>query len=219
MRIALFDLDETLIAADSASLWLRWLIKQNLASANLLDDEQTLMEQYYRGELSMVDYMKTTLSPLKGVSQQQVASWAAEFIQQEILPRVYPAARERLQWHREQGHYILVISATGEHLVVPIAEQLGADAALAIGVAQQDGYLTGETYGILTYQEGKVQRLAQWLAENPELQFDYSYGYSDSINDQPLLEYVDEATTINPDPRLKLIAEQQGWPMLPWALD
>ncbi len=216
MDLALFDLDETLIDDDSASLWMRWLVTEGFAPAELEQQEQQLMQLYYQGKLSMEDYMQATLAPLAGLNTQTVAGWVQRYIRRDILPRVYPAARERLLWHRERGDCILVISATGEHLVAPIAAQLGADGALAIGVEVQDGRFTGNTYGTMTYQQGKVTRLKTWLAEHPELSFEHSHGYSDSLNDKAMLEYVDSATVINPDTELKALAVEQGWEICRW---
>ncbi len=216
MDLALFDLDETLIDDDSASLWMRWLVTEGFAPAELEQQEQQLMQLYYQGKLSMEDYMQATLAPLAGLNTQTVAGWVQRYIRRDILPRVYPAARERLLWHRERGDCILVISATGEHLVAPIAAHLGADDALAIGVEVQDGRFTGNTYGTMTYQQGKVTRLKKWLAEHPELSFEHRHGYSDSLNDKAMLEYVDSATVINPDTELKALAVEQGWEICRW---
>ncbi|NIH11922.1 MAG: HAD family hydrolase [Serratia symbiotica] len=216
MNLALFDLDETLIDTDSASLWIRWLVAQGVAPAELELQEQQLMQLYYQGKLSMEDYMRATLAPLIGLNTQTVAGWVQRYIRSDILPRVYPTARQRLQWHRERGDYILVISANGEHLVAPIAEQLGTKGALAIGVEVVDNCFTGNTYGTLTYQQGKVIRLQQWLAQQPTLKFEQSYGYSDSINDQPMLQYVDSATVINPSKELGALAAEHGWQVCRW---
>ena len=134
MDLALFDLDETLICEDSTGLWLKWLVSQGFAPEELIEEERALMEQYYRGSLSMEAYMHTTLSPLTDMATTTVSGWIRRFIHRDILPRVYPDARQRMDWHLQRGDTVLVISASGEHLVTPIAEQLGASGALAIGV-------------------------------------------------------------------------------------
>lgn len=90
MDLALFDLDETLIDDDSASLWIRWLVGQGFAPAELELQEQQLMQLYYQGKLSMEDYMQATLAPLTGLSVQTVAGWVQRYIRRDILPRVYP---------------------------------------------------------------------------------------------------------------------------------
>ncbi|MBW5810510.1 HAD family hydrolase [Yersinia kristensenii] len=216
MDLALFDLEETLISDDSSGLWLRWLVDEGLAPPELAEQEQYLMKQYYQGNLSMSCYMESTLSPLVGKHTVEVAGWVERFIARDILPRIYPQARKLLAWHRDRGDYIVIISATGEHLVNPIAQCFSANAALAIGVAVEDNRYTGKTYGTLTYREGKVERLKQWLAESPQLDFQRTYGYSDSINDKPLLEYVDRATVINPGTELVDLAILHDWDIHHW---
>ncbi|MFM1151897.1 HAD family hydrolase [Yersinia enterocolitica] len=216
MDLALFDLDETLISDDSSGLWLRWLVDQGLAPQELAEQEQYLMKQYYQGSLSMSCYMESTLSPLVGKHTAEVGGWVERFIERDILPRVYPQARKLMNWHRNRGDYIVIISATGEHLVTPIAQQLSANAALSIGVEVENSRYTGKTYGTLTYREGKVERLKQWLIESPQLDFQRSYGYSDSINDKPLLEYVDRAAVINPGTELVDLAILHHWDIHHW---
>ncbi|WP_336803157.1 HAD family hydrolase [Erwinia aphidicola] len=217
MDLALFDLDETLICEDSTGLWLRWLVSQGFAPAALIEQERALMEHYYQGSLSMEQYMSTTLSPLAGMATPTVAGWIRRFIHRDILPRVYPAARERLAWHQQRGDKIIVISASGEHQVKPIAQQLGAHAALAIGVEIIDDRYSGEIYGTLTYKEGKVSRVSDWKAQQQEHRFAHTWAYSDSINDLPMLEHADHAWVINPAEPLQQLAQQRGWEICHWV--
>ncbi|CAO97233.1 HAD family hydrolase [Erwinia tasmaniensis] len=215
MDLALFDLDETLISEDSTGLWLRWLVWQGFAPAALLEQERLLMAQYYRGSLAMDEYMHTTLSPLAGMAITTVQSWIRRFIQRDILPRIYPAAHERLRWHQQRGDTVVIISASGEHLVSPIAQRLGAHAALAIGVDIVDDRYSGKIYGTMTYQQGKVSRLKEWLACRQP--FEQIWAYSDSVNDLPMLEYADRACVINPDKKLDLLAQRRGWEVCRWV--
>ncbi|CNE22228.1 putative hydrolase [Yersinia rohdei] len=216
MDLALFDLDETLISDDSSGLWSHWLVDEGLAPAELAEQEQYLMKQYYQGSLSMPCYMTSTLSPLVGKHMAEVSGWVERFIERDILPRIYPQAQKLLSWHRDRGDYIVIISATGEHLVTPIARHFVANAALSIGVEVENSCYTGKTYGTLTYREGKVERLKQWLTESPQLNFQNTYGYSDSINDKPLLEYVDRAAVINPGTELVDLAILHDWDIHHW---
>ena len=216
MDLALFDLDETIISKDSTGLWLHWMVQQGFTSADILQQEQALMAQYYTGDMSMADYMTTTLAPLTGLSVSTVSHWIDRFIQRDILPRVYPAARERLQWHQQRGDTIIIISASGEHLVTPIAQQLGADCAMAVGVEIVDGIYSGQFCGTLTYKEGKVTSIKQWLEQDLARQFDKTWAYSDSINDVPMLEFADQAFVINPGDPLRAIAGERGWEVCHW---
>ncbi|EXU73778.1 HAD family hydrolase [Erwinia mallotivora] len=215
MDLALFDLDETLICEDSTGLWLRWLVSQGYAPAALLEHERALMTQYYQGTLAIEEYMHTILSPLTGMSTLTVAGWIRRFIHRDIMPRVYPAAREKLAWHKQRGDQILVISASGEHLVAPIAEQLDANGALAIGVEIVDERYSGQIYGTMTYKAGKVTRLNEWLAQQG-LAFDNIWAYSDSMNDLPMLEHADHPHVINPAEPLKQLADERGWQVCQW---
>lgn len=217
MDLALFDLDETLICDDNTGLWLRWLVSQGYAPPALLEQERELMTHYYQGTLAIEDYMNITLSPLAGMGTLTVAGWIRRFIHRDIMPRVYPAARDKLAWHKQRGDTIVIISASGEHLVTPIVEQLGADVALAIGVEIVDERYSGNTFGTMTYKEGKVTRLNDWLSQQNAVKFEHIWAYSDSINDLPMLEHADYAHVINPAEPLLNLAQQRGWDVHHWT--
>ncbi|PKH20120.1 HAD-IB family hydrolase [Enterobacterales bacterium CwR94] len=215
MDLALFDLDETLICEDTASLWLRWLESQGFASEEILQRDKVLMQSYYHGSLQIEDYMRNMLAPVAGKATLTVDGWVRRFIHRDILPRVYPLAKERIAFHRDRGDTVIVISANGEHLVSPIAEQLNAHGALAIGVEIVDDCYTGNTYGTFTYKEGKVVRLKEWLSSQHT--FNHVWAYSDSHNDIPLLEQAHYAFAVNPDALLHDAARQRGWEVLNWS--
>lgn len=217
MKLAIFDLDETLIAGDSASLWLDFLVRRQLAPADILERERELMTAYYQGRMDMAAYMELTLAPIKNWQQRDLAPLVDEFVEQDILPLVYPAARERLAWHTAQGHQRLIISATGEHLVKPIARALGVVHAIGIQLECCDGVYNGRTHGVYSYQRGKLTRLQDWLAMQPQAP-SMTYGYSDSLNDLPLLEFVHQAAVINGNEPLLHLAAERGWERLEWHL-
>jgi HAD superfamily hydrolase (TIGR01490 family) len=217
MSLALFDLDETLINGDSASLWSAYMVDQGWVADKqaFLSQEAELMRQYAVGEMSMSQYMDCTLQPLRGRTESEVSLKVHQFITDIILPRVYPQARETLRYHQQQGDRIVIISATGEHLVAPIARALGVNECLAIQIEIEDGRYTGATEGVMTYREGKVARLLTLLnQENSQLQ--QASFYSDSHNDLPLLTLVGRPHIINPDPILLQYATQAGWPVYQW---
>ena len=108
-----------------------------------------------------------------------------------------------------------MISASGTHLVKPIAERLGIDEVLGIELEVAHGFYTGNTVGTLTYREGKITRLLEWLDEQEENLEGASF-YSDSRNDLPLLLKVDHPHVVNPDPVLLEQAEKAGWPIHHW---
>ncbi|VXB65863.1 HAD family hydrolase [Pseudomonas sp. 8AS] len=216
MALAIFDLDETLIDGDCASLWAGHMAAIQWVDADsFLPREQELMALYSRGELAMEDYMAYTLSPLVGRTQEEVEFVVGPFVEDVIEPIIYSDAMRCLARHRAAGDRLLVISASAHFLVSAIAERLGIAEVLAIDLEQQHGHYSGKTRGVLTYREGKVLRLQAWLAEQGE-SLAGAYFYSDSRNDLPLLQQVDKPHVVNPDPTLLQHAEQAGWPVLSW---
>lgn len=217
MALAIFDLDETLINGDCASLWSKEMVRLGwVEGESFMQRDRELMAAYGEGKLAMEDYMAFSLTPMVGRSEEAVASAVAAFIEKVIDPVVYSDARETIAQHRAAGDRLLVISASGVHLVAPIAAHLGIDEVLAIDLERHDGRYSGRTEGVLTYREGKVIRLMKWLAAQDET-LDGAIFYSDSRNDLPLLCKVSQPRTVNPDPALLEHARQTGWPVLNWA--
>ncbi len=217
MALAIFDLDDTLIHGDSASLWSREMMRLGwVEDEDFLSLDQELMNAYSQGKLAMEDYMAFSLTPMVGRTVGNVAEAVAHFIKTVIDPLVYREARQTIARHKAAGDRLLVISATGVHIVSPVAAHLGIDEVLAIDLEVQDGQFTGLTEGILTYREGKVLRLSEWLRTQDEM-LEGAFFYSDSRNDLPLLKLVDNPITVNPDPTLRAYAQEHGWPVLDWT--
>jgi len=171
--------------------------------------------QYQQGTLSMEEYMSFTLQPLIGRSIGEVARQVDAFIDQIIVPAMREEACSRIEAHRLNGDRVIVISATGEHLVAPIARRFGIDETLSIQLDVCDDAYTGQTRGILTYREGKVARLLSLLDAGLSILDDAAF-YSDSINDLPLLRLVGYPQAVNPDDALLGQAQLAGWPVLRW---
>jgi HAD superfamily hydrolase (TIGR01490 family) len=216
MSLAIFDLDETLIDGDCASLWSAYMAKLGWVDGeSFLKRDHELMALYSEGLLAMEDYMAFSLSPLVGRTAEEVAHEVEPFVEEVIEPLIYSDACKYLAQHRAAGDRILVISASAEFLVSAIAARLAIAEVLAIDLEEQHGCYSGNTRGILTYREGKVKRLQAWLSEQGE-SLDGAYFYSDSRNDLPLLSRVTQPIAVNPDPVLRAHAEQAGWPILNW---
>lgn len=216
MALAIFDLDETLIDGDCASLWAQHMVDlQWVDGDSFLAREQELMRLYGRGELSMEDYMAFTLSPLVGRTPEEVAYVVGPFVEDVIEPLIFSEAMRCVAEHRAAGDRILVISASAVFLVEAIAERLGIGEVLAIDLEQQHGCYSGKTCGVLTYREGKVTRLQHWLGEQAE-SLEGAFFYSDSRNDLPLLSKVSNPRAVNPDEALRTHAQENGWPILAW---
>lgn len=216
MALAIFDLDDTLINGDCATLWSEEMVKLGWVDGeSFMARDHELMALYAKGELAMESYMHFSLSPLVGRTEEEVAFVVEPFVEDVIEPRFYSDATRCLATHRSNGDRILVISASAHFLVSAIAARLGIKEVLAIDLELNYGSYTGNTQGVLTYRDGKVSRLKDWLAEHGE-SLEGAYFYSDSRNDLPLLQQVDKPHAINPDPVLKQHAEQAGWPVLNW---
>ncbi|PHN61425.1 HAD family hydrolase [Pseudomonas sp. ICMP 8385] len=217
MALVIFDLDDTLIHGDCATLWseqmarLGWVDRESFMRKN-----HELMAAYSRGELAMEEFMDFSLEPMIGRTPEEVAHLVEPWVEDSIEPLIYSDATKTIARHRQNGDRILVISASGTHLVTPIAARIGIDEVLGIELEVAYGVYSGKTVGVLTYREGKITRLMQWLEQEGE-SLEGAYFYSDSRNDLPLLSKVDYPQVVNPDPVLRAHAEQAGWPIHQWA--
>jgi len=215
MRLALFDLDDTLLDGDITGFWNEWLIEQGWIS-DATEYRRTWdshMADYVAGTLDMEAHLTFLLKPLAGRTVQEVSEQVERFLESRIMPRLFPGGLAQVAWHRERGHTTVVISASTAQLVVPLAERLGCDAALATELEQKAGRYTGLARGTRTFREGKLQALREWLGD---AQLAETWGYSDSRNDLPLLEAVEKPHAIHPDPVLAGIARERGWAMPSW---
>lgn len=217
MALAIFDLDETLIDGDCASLWAREMAKIGWVDGeSFLRKDAELMAEYAVGTLAMEDYMTFSLAPLVGRTAEEVEHVVEPFVEDMIEPLIYSDAMRCIADHRRAGDRILVISASAEFLVNAVAARLGIKDVLAIQLEEQHGFYSGHTRGALSYREGKVVRLREWAEAEGE-SLEGAHFYSDSINDLPLLEQVTHPHAVNPDPLLQEHAEAKGWPRLKWA--
>lgn len=211
VNLALFDLDHTLIAADCSELWAMEMQNRGwITQRDFWPQHRQLMQEYALGNLRMEDYLQLNLSPLVGKDLALVAEAARSFAAERLIPLIYPIAHQLVQQHREQGHLLLMISASENFLVQPLAEYFGFNAAIGIGIATDRGRITGQPLQPLSYQAGKIACLQHWLSQY-SLQAGESWFYSDSHNDLPLLDWVDHPRPVNANSLLQQAAAQRGW--------
>ena len=214
MALAIFDLDNTLIAGDSDHGWGEFLVANDKVDAN---HYQRMNDQFYvdyeAGCLDILAYLEFSLAPLAATSMEELAALHLKFMQQIISPLRLPKAEALIEQHRQAGDRLLVITSTNRFIVEPICQALGIDELLATDPEIIDGRYTGKIVGTPTYQEGKVERLKLWLSENNET-LEGSYFYSDSINDLPLLLEVDKPVAVDPDDSLSAEAASRGWDII-----
>lgn len=211
MRLAIFDLDNTLIAGDSDHTWGEFLVQKNLVDAQTYAEaNDRFYQQYKAATLDINEYLSFSLAPLTRYSLDDLAVLHAEFMRDFIEPMMLPKAKALLQKHRDQGDYLLIITATNSFVTHPIAKHLGVNDILASDAEIKDGRYTGKGIGTPCFQGGKVIRLQEWLKER-NYNLDDAYFYSDSINDLPLLEQVPNPVVVDADERLEKVAQERGW--------
>lgn len=214
MALAIFDLDNTLLNGDSDHAWGEFLIQQGIVDpATFKARNDAFYADYQRGELDINAYLAFALEPASRLTSDELLTLQQRFLADIIQPMLLPKAHALLAQHRQQGDYLLIITATNRIVTQPIADLLGVDDLLASEAEYRDGRYTGQPTGIPCYQHGKVDRLHTWLAENP-FSLEDSYFYSDSHNDLPLLGKVGHPVAVDPDDRLRDTALAQGWPVI-----
>lgn len=211
MRLAIFDLDNTLIAGDSDHSWGEFLVQKKLVDAEAYRQANDRFYQDYKaGTLDIKEYLRFSLAPLTRHSMTELDAFHGEFMATVIEPMMLPKAQALLQQHRDQGDYLLIITATNGFVTRPIAERLGVDDILATDPEIVDGKYTGLSTGIPCFQAGKVVRLKEWLRER-QWNLEGAHFYSDSINDLPLLEQVPHPVVVDGDDRLLAVASERNW--------
>lgn len=217
MILAIFDLDNTLLGGDSDHSWGEFLVEKGIVDRQLY---KTANDQFYadylQGQLDIARYLSFALEPVSRMPRAEREALHREFMDAKIEPLILPKALSLIEQHRQQGHTLLIITATNRFITEPIARRLRIDNLLATDGEMLNDHYTGKLLGTPCYQEGKITRLNQWLDEQG-LQLDEvdtSYFYSDSFNDLPLLKQVTAPFAVDPDSKLRLHAEQNNWPII-----
>jgi HAD superfamily hydrolase (TIGR01490 family) len=217
MNLALFDLDNTLLAGDSDFQWAQFLIEQRVLDREVYEAQNVeFYEQYKSGTLDIHAFLDFQLKPLSRHPRSQLDAWHSEFMKERILPLITPEARKLINKHMLGRDLCVIITATNRFVTAPIAQELGISNLIATEAEQRDGEYTGRVSGLPCFREGKIARLESWLDEHnlTWLSFLESWFYSDSLNDLPLLNKVTHPVAVDPDATLKAHAEKKGWPII-----
>ena len=214
MKLALFDLDNTLLPIDSDYAWgefsqqIGWTDPVSFKARN-----DQFYTDYQSGVLDVHEYVRfaTDAVRLKGPEQAEMAH--RQFMNEIILPAVKPSAMALVKQHQAAGDHVMIVTATNEFVTRPIATAFGVSELIAVELARNaQGWITGEISGTPSFKEGKVTRIAQWLAARNLNWSDVHISfYSDSINDLPFLEMAQTPVATNPDARLRQLATERGW--------
>jgi HAD superfamily hydrolase (TIGR01490 family) len=211
MALALFDLDNTLLAGDSDYEWGRFLITKGLVDEAYYEAENNrFYEQYKQGTLDIYEFSAFSFQPLAERSMEELKQLHCEFMKQVISPMIGKPAQDLVNKHKEQGDLVMVITATNSFITRPIVQAFGIEHLLATEPKIINNCYTTKIDGTPCFHQGKVQRLENWLTEN-NMSLQDSCFYSDSINDLPLLEKVDHPVAVNPDEKLAALALQRNW--------
>ncbi|MDA8454696.1 HAD-IB family hydrolase [Acidovorax sp. GBBC 3334] len=216
-RLALFDLDHTLLPLDSDFEWGEFTIRIGWTDrAEFGRRNQEFYDHYVAGTLDVHDYVRFAVDAVRRAGPEASATAHAQFMRDVIHPAIRAEAVELLRSHRDAGDEVVIVTATNEFVTRPIAQALGVEQLLAVELERDaQGWITGGVRGVPSMREGKVLRMEQWLAARGWAWSDVeSTFYSDSMNDVPLLEKVDHPVATNPDTRLRALAQQRGWRIL-----
>ena len=167
MGIALFDLDNTLIAGDSDYLWGCFLVEQGIVDGATYERENRRFYDLYKvGKLDIHECLDFQLRPLAEHSFDVLQQWRRQYIQEKIAPILLPRAHALIDRHRQQGDTLVVITATNRFITAPIVELYGIQHLLATEPEIVNNSYTGKVSGIPCFQAGKVERLGDWLEDS-----------------------------------------------------
>ena len=217
IKLALFDLDHTLLDGDSDVLWCDFLIQRGVLDAAEFGARNAQMERDYKaGSVSVAAFCGFYVATLAMRTRAQWEPLRHEFIETVVVPRIGSAALALVGRHREAGNLAVLTTATNRFITEPTAAYLGIEHLIA-SECELDaaGDFTGRNTGTLNMREGKVERLHAWLNARGIALADCSATfYSDSANDLPLLRIVQHAVAVNPDATLAAEAARRGWPLM-----
>jgi len=217
--LALFDLDNTLLIGDSDHAWGKFLAEVGAVDAKTqLEKQDYFYQQYVAGELDIYEFTEFQFTALKENSLDQLKIWREEYVETHILPLVTQARIDLVDWHQQQQHETIIITATNSFITEPIAKIFNIEHLIATEPEQNIHGFTGKLTGTPCFQAGKISRLNDYI--NNQLSnglsikdFD-TWFYSDSINDLPLLEIANHPIAVTPDDKLRQFSIEQNWKII-----
>ena len=211
-RLAVFDLDNTLLTGDSDDEWFDFLVERGAVDRDVeIAAHAELVGRYREGRVGTLEFCEFFLRFFVPHERSRLLSWRDAYLRERIVPRIPDSARALLARHRDD--LVVIATATNRFLTEPIAAELGVAHLIATEPELRDGRFTGKVSGTPSFREGKAVRVQEWLAARGQSLSDFaeSWFYSDSINDRPLLERVTHPVAVDPDPHLLRLAAERGW--------
>ena len=217
-RLALFDLDNTLLTGDSDDEWFNFLAAEGaLDRAAGLAAKEDIVLRYREGSVGTLEFCEYFLQLFVPHEMPALLAWREKYIREWIVPRIPDSARRLLDSHRDG--LVVIATATNRFITEPIVQELGVEHLIATEPEMRNGRFTGRVAGTPSFREGKATRTLEWLAARGQTLGDFSesWFYSDSINDLPLLERVTHPVVVDPDPQLERLARERNWPIMALA--
>ena len=217
MNLALFDLDNTILAGDSDYNWSRFLIQEGyLDGAIHAEKNEKFYADYKAGTLDIYAFVEFQFKPLARNPRSILNQLLKKYVEEVIKPIITEKAYALVRKHREEGDLLIVITATNSFITKPIAALFAIEHLIGTDPEEKEGEFTGKVSGLPSFKEGKVTRLEAWL-KNKNLSlvdFKKSYFYSDSHNDLPLMQKVTHPVAVDSDDILTEYANSKGWPQI-----
>lgn len=218
IKLALFDLDNTLLLGDSDHTWGTFLAEIGAVNAKeQMKAQDYFYAQYQAGTLDIHEFLEFQFTSLKNNSIEQLNAWREQYIESHIKPIISQKRLDLVQQHKQQGHETIIITATNSFVTRPIATLFGIEHLIATEPEQNIHGFTGKLHGIPCFQSGKIEKLNDFLSENfsgTTLDNAETWFYSDSHNDLPLLEAATHAIAVTPDEKLSRHANKHNWKII-----
>ncbi len=219
MQLALFDLDNTLLAGDSDYEWTQHLIAKGVLDRGTFERRNAeFFEQYKTGTLNIFEFLDFQLQSLAKNPRADLDAWHAEFMAERIRPMIGRKARDLVARHQAAGDLCAMVTATNSFVTGPIAREFGIPHLIGTipAVDVKDGAFFGTPTGTPSFQAGKIVRVEQWLEAQGLWwgSFENTSFYSDSHNDLPLMKQVRTPVAVDPDDKLRAHASEMGWKII-----
>jgi len=209
---AFFDMDKTLIAENSGSLYMRYRYQRGEISGLDLVKGIGAYLQYKLGILDIRNWTKTMMVQFRGQSEAELEAEARKWFDELVVQTIYPEAEALVRRHEAEGHVVAIVSGATKFVVRPLAQRLGIEHLLYTRLEVEDGCFTGRVIEPICFEEGKIYWLQQFIEEHG-IDLAKSWFYTDSITDLPLLDLVGHPVATNPDPLLYRAAVRRRWPV------
>jgi putative phosphoserine phosphatase/1-acylglycerol-3-phosphate O-acyltransferase len=211
MIAAVFDVDRTLLPDTTAErLFLSYLVKERAVGARALFE--TLRFMAVKGRTNPVMATRRHRPYLRGARVELITDLGARCFEEKIRPRISRRGVERVQHHLRDGHQPVLLSGSIPQVIRPLADALGVEHVICSNLEARRDRFTGRLIGPHPYGGGKVL-LIQRFANEFKIELQRSFCYADHHSDEPVLSLFGHPVCINPNERLRLIAQRLGWPI------